>query len=88
VVYILKLLQLVAAVVEVPLGQTPGGDRNNQNCTAEEKLWCLATTSEVAKKMCAFSAAPVAETVPELLWCHLAVRRLDLAANYCSSSVL
>jgi len=37
-------------VVEVPLGQIPGGDRNNQNCTAEEKLWCLAITSEVAKK--------------------------------------
>jgi len=32
----LDLLELVAAAVEDPLAQIPGGDCNNQNCTAEE----------------------------------------------------
>jgi len=32
------LLELVAAVVEDPLAQIPGGDRNNQNCTAEKTV--------------------------------------------------
>lgn len=68
----LDLLELVAAVVEDPLAQIPGGDCNNQNCTAEETTVVrLAITSEVAKNVCSQCISPVAGTVPELLCCLL-----------------
>jgi len=64
------LLELVAAVVEDPLVQIPGGDCSNQNCTAEEKLWCAWPSPQRWPRMRAASAAPVADTVQELLCCH------------------
>jgi len=65
----LDLLELVAVAVEDPLAQIPGGDRNNQNCTAEKNCGAWPPPQRWPK-MCAFSAAPVADTVPELLCCH------------------
>ena len=90
-VYIFIIFQLVAAVVEDPLVQIPGGDCSNQNCTAEEQLWCAWPSPQRWPKMRAASAAPVADTVQELLCCHQTVRRLEIwcaTAYYCSSSVL
>ena len=63
-----KLLQLVEVAVVDPPAQIPGGDRNNQNCTA--KTVVLGHHLRGGPKMCAFSVAPVAETVPELHCCH------------------
>jgi len=65
----LDLQELVEVAVVDPLAQIPGGDRNNQNCTADKNCGAWPS-SQRWPKMCAFSVAPVAETVPELHCCH------------------